>query len=89
MWLERHKAFDINNLLPIVTVYTFESIEKKICDKFYKSLEDDHNENWAWDPENTIKAQGLFAATKFFEYTLSFPLVFNGLESLKPSVTKL
>ena len=41
------------------------------------------------DAETKIKAQGLCAATKSFEYVLAFSLVFNGLEPLKPLVTKL
>ena len=31
----------------------------------------------------------MFAATKSFEHILAFSLVFNGLEPLKPLVTKL
>ena len=61
----------------------------KIYDDFYKHLEEKYNENWTWDEETKIKAQGLFAATKSFEYILAFSLVFNGLQPLKPLVMKL
>ena len=61
----------------------------KIYDDFYKHLEEKYNENWTWDEETKIKAQGLFAATKSFEHILAFSLVFNGLEPLKPLVMKL
>ena len=61
----------------------------EIYDNFYKHLEEKYNKNWTWDAETKIKAQGLFAATKSFEHILAFSLVFNGLEPLKPLVTKL
>ena len=61
----------------------------EIYDDFYKHLEEKYNKNWTWDEETKIKAQGLFAATKSFEHILAFSLVFNGLEPLKPLVTKL
>ena len=62
---------------------------KNLYDDFYKHLEENYYENWTWDAEIKIKAQGLFAATKLFEHILAFCLVFNGLEPLKPLVTKM
>ena len=66
-----------------------QSKNKNLHDDFYKHLEEKYYENWTWDAEIKIKAQGLFAATKLFEHILAFCLVFNGLEPLKPLVTKM
>ena len=66
-----------------------QSKKRNLHDEFYKHLEEKYNKNLTWDAETKIKAQGLFAATKSFEHILAFCLVFNGLEPLKPLVTKL
>ena len=63
--------------------------KKKLYDEFYKHLEKEYNKNWTWNAETKIKARGLFAATKSFEYILAFSLVFIELEPLRPLVTKL
>ena len=63
--------------------------KKKLYDEFYKHLEKEYNKNWTWNAETKIKAHGMFAATKSFEYILAFSLVFIELEPLKPLVTKL
>ena len=81
-WVERYKAYDTYHLLYKAIMFTFESIKNT-------TLYDDlYNENWTWDAETKIKAQGLFAATKSFEHIVAFSLAFNGLETLKPLVTK-
>ena len=42
-----------------------------------------------WDGGTNVKLQGLFVATRSFEYILAFSVVFNCLEPLNPLVTKL
>ena len=51
-------------------------------------LKDSFNEKQAWDAESKVKSQGLLVATCSFERILAFSVVFNGLEPLKPFVTK-
>ena len=82
-WVEIYKAYDIYHLLYKATIFIFESIKNR---NLYDAL---YNENWIWDAETKIKAQGLFAATKSFEHIVAFSLVFTGPEPLKPLVTKL
>ena len=71
------------HLLYKATIFIFESIKNR---NLYDAL---YNENWTWDAETKIKAQGLFTATKLFEHIVAFSLVFTGPEHLKPLVTKL
>ena len=58
-------------------------------EEFYESLENKHNEKWTWDRDTKTTAQGLFTATRSFEHIMSFSVVFNALELIKPLVTKL
>ena len=52
-------------------------------------LEEKHKEKWSWDKETVSKAQGLFAACRRFDRLVTFAVLYNGLEPLKPLVTKL
>ena len=52
-------------------------------------LEEKHKEKWSWDKETVSKAQGLFAACRRFDRLFAFAVLHNGLETLKPLVTKL
>ena len=80
-WVESYKAYDTYHLLYKATICTFQSIKNR---NLYDDL---YNENWTWDAETKMKAQGLFAATNLFEHIVAFSLVFNGLQPLKPLVT--
>ena len=85
-WVEIYKAYDTYHLL---YKGTFESIKNRnLYDGFCKHLQEKCNENWTWDAETKIKAQGLFNATKLFEHILAISLVSNGLESLSYEVAE-
>ena len=58
-------------------------------EEFYRSLQNEHNEKWTSDKDIKTTAQGLFTATGSFEQILSFLVVFNAVEPIKPLVTKL
>ena len=44
---------------------------------------------WYWNQESQSKAQGLFSSCRRFNSLVAFAVLFNGLEPLKPLVTKL
>ena len=68
----------------------FESIVNiKLYSDFFAHLETEINENWYWDQESQSKAQGLFSSCRRFDCLVAFAVLFNGLEPLKPLVTKL
>ena len=52
-------------------------------------LEEKCKEKRSWDKETVSKAQGLFATCWRFGRLVAFAVLYNGLESLKPLVTKL
>ena len=52
-------------------------------------LEEKHKEKWSWDKETVSKAQSLFAACRRFDRLITFAVLYNGLEPLRPLVTKL
>ena len=52
-------------------------------------LKEKHKEKWSFDKETVSKAQGLSAACGRFGRLVAFAVLHNGLEPLKPLVTKL
>ena len=71
-------------------VSAFESIvDVKLYSDFYAQLETESNKKWYWDQESQSKAQGLFSSCRRFDRLVAFAVLFNGLEPLKPLVTKL
>ena len=89
-WAERHKAYENYYILYRFVVATFESIYSPILyQKFYMELEEKHKEKWFWNKENVSKAPGFFAACRRFDRLVVFAVLYNGLEHLKPLVTKL
>ena len=89
-WVERHKVYDNYCILYTFIISTFESIcNKSLNEDFYQHLEGEINETWSWDKETVSKAQGLFLACCRFDCLTAFSVLFNGLERLKPLVTKL
>ena len=89
-WVERHKAYDNYYILYKFVISTFESIcNRSLYEDFYEYLEGEIKEKWSWDKETVSKAQGLFAACRRFDRLVAFSVLFNGLEPLKPLVTKL
>ena len=88
--MKRHKAYDNYYILYKFIISTFESIcNKSLYEDFYQHLEGEINETWSWDKETVSKAQGLFVACRRFDRLTAFSVLFNGLEPLKPLVTKL
>ena len=89
-WVERFKAYDNYFILYKFVVSVFESINNRnMYIEFYEHLETEINENWYWDRETQGKAQGLFVACRRFDRLVAFAVLFNGLEPMKPLVTKL
>ena len=89
-WVERGKAYENYYILYRFFVAIFESI---CCPtfyrKFYMELEEKRKEKWSRDKETVSKAQGLFATCRRFDRLVAFAVLYNGLEPLKPLVTKL
>ena len=54
-------------------------------------LAEKHKEKWSWDKETASKAQGLFAVCRRYrcDRLVAFTVLYNGLEPLKPLLTKL
>ena len=52
-------------------------------------LEERFKEKLTWDAKAKGKLQGLFVATRSFEYILDLSVVFDWLDSLKSLATKL
>ena len=89
-WVERHQAYDTYYQLYRCVVSTLESIsERHTYQDFYAHLEEKFNEPWTWDTNTKTQAQGLCASCTKFEHLISFSILFNGLEPLKPLVSKL
>ena len=71
-------------------ISAFESIvNTKLYSDFYALLETEINDKWYWDQETQSKAQGLFSSCRRFDRLVAFAILYNGLEPLKPLVTKL
>ena len=89
-WVERHKAYDNYYLLHRCLVATFESINNyNRYSEFYNFLEEKFNEPWTWDSDTKSLSQGLYKACSSFQHLISFSILFNGLEPVKPLATKL
>ena len=89
-WVERFKAYDNYFALYKFVVSEFESItDRNMYSEFYEHLETEINEKWSWDRETQNKAQSLCAACRRFDCLVALAVLFNGLEPLKPLVTKL
>ena len=89
-WVERQKAYNNYFMLYKFVVSAFESIvDIKLYSDFYAHLETEINEKWYWDQESQSKGQGLFSSCRRFDHFVAFVVLFNGLEPLKPLVTKL
>ena len=71
-------------------VSAFEStVGIKLYLDFYAHLEREIQRKWYRDQESQSKAQGLFSSCARCDFLVYFALLFNGLEPLKPLVTKL
>ena len=89
-WVERQKAYNNYFMLYKFVVSASESIvDIKLYSDFYVHLETESNKKWYWDQESQSKAQGLFSSCRRFDRLVTFAVLFNGLEPLKPLVTKL
>ena len=62
---------------------------KSLYEDFYEHLEREIKETWSWDKEIVSIAQGLYAVCHKFDRLIAFSILFNGLQPLKPLVTKL
>ena len=88
--VERHKVYENNFMIYKFVVSAFESIvNTKLYSDFYALLETEINDKWYWDQETQSKAQGLFSSCRRFDRLVAFAISYNGLEPLKPLVTKL
>ena len=88
--VEQLKACNNYFILYKFVVSVFESItDMNMYSRFYEHLETEINEKWFWDCETQNKAQGLFATCRRFDRLVACAVLFNGLEPLKPLVTKL
>ena len=89
-WVEKHNAYENYHILYRFVVATFESIcSPTLYQKFYLGLEEKHKEKWSWNKETVSKAQGLFSTCRRFDRLVAFAVLYNGLEPLKPLVTKV
>ena len=89
-WVERHKAYDNYFMLYKFVVSAFKSIvDIKLYQDFYADLETEINEKWYQDQESQSKVEVLFSSCRRFDRPVAFAVLFNGLEPLKPLVTKL
>ncbi len=52
-------------------------------------MEETFGERWSWDSESKIKAAGLLAQARDFGHIMAFTVALNGLEPIKPLVSKL
>ena len=57
--------------------------------QLYDHLEQKFGEQWVWDHNARTLAQGLYNVCTSFEHLVSFSVLFNGLERLKPLVVKV
>ena len=88
--VERHKVYENNFMIYKFVISAFESIvNTKLYSDFYALLETEINDKWYWDQETQSKAQGLFSSCRRFDRLVAFAILYNGLEPLKPLVTKL
>ena len=89
-WVERHRAYDTYYLLHKYVIACLDSIAHPyLYSEFLDHLTQKFNEPWIWDSETKVKAQGLHSSLLRFENMISFSILFNGLEPLKPLVSKL
>ena len=90
-WVERHKAYESYYFFTKrMLVFFLESIsEPHLYDESYCKLQETFEERWIWDSESKIKASGLLAQARDFGHIVAFTVALNGLEPIKPLVSKL
>ena len=64
-------------------------VDIRLYSDFYAHLETEINEELYWDQESRSKAQGLFHSCGRFDRLVALAALFNGLEPLKPLVTRV
>ena len=86
----RYKAYENYYLFFKFIVATFDSIcNPLLYEDLYKYLENETTENWCWDSESINKEQGFFGVSRKFDRNIAFSVMFHGLESTKPLITRL
>lgn len=83
-WVERHECYEtFYQFYEYVCISLEAIVDKDSHPHVYSSL------SFTWDRETTIKAQGLLASLKTFEWIITFLIAKNSLETVKPIAAKL
>ena len=83
-WVERHKTFEKNSELYEYIVITLSEMCQPSDERFYQDIED-----WGWDRNTKVMANGLVSTMKDFGHIISFVCAKQLLEPMRPVVTSL
>ncbi|XP_056016929.1 52 kDa repressor of the inhibitor of the protein kinase-like [Ostrea edulis] len=80
-WVERHICFDV-----FYTMYKF--VIKCLQHILNQNLDESTSENWSWDRQTKVTAQGLLASMTSFSVLITFVFVRYVLDTIKPLTLK-
>ena len=81
-WVERHICFDV-----FYTMYKF--VIKCLQHIINQNLDESTSEDWSWDRQTKVTAQGLLASLTSFSVLITFVFVRYVLDTIKPLTLKL
>ncbi|XP_056009380.1 52 kDa repressor of the inhibitor of the protein kinase-like [Ostrea edulis] len=81
-WVERHICFDV-----FYTMYKF--VIKCLQHILNQNLDESTSEDWSWDRQTKVTAQGLLASMTSFSVLITFVFVRYVLDTIKPLILKL
>ena len=83
-WVERHTTFETISELYKYIVITLSEMCQPSDERFYQDIED-----WGWDRNTKVMANGLVSTMKDFGHIISFVCAKQLLEPMRPVVTSL
>ena len=81
-WAERHTCYDVFYDMYAVIVECLQYI-------LNPSLDESTQDEWSWDAQTKVTAQGLLASLMSFQFLITFICVRAILETVRPLSTKL
>ena len=89
-WVERHKCYESYFEMYTCIALTFEAILDPAAYESVYATDDEYTDNdWDWDTETRIKAQGLLRTMQTPVHAVSLTTVMSALEPIKPLTIKL
>ena len=83
-WVERHTTFETISELYEYILITLSEMCQPSDERFYQDIED-----WGWDRNTKVMANGLVSTMKDFGHIISFVCAKRLLEPMRPVVTSL